>query len=44
VDQVRVEVDVVPLQGLQFAGAQAGVERGGVDGAVGWLKDVEERA
>ena len=38
-----VEVDVVPLQGLEFAEAEAGVEGGGVDGAVGGLEGVEER-
>jgi hypothetical protein len=44
VDEVVVEVDVVPLQGLEFAGAEAGVERGCVERAVAGLEGVEEGA
>jgi hypothetical protein len=44
VDEVGFEVDVVPVEGLEFACAEAGVEGGGIDGAVGGLERVEERA
>ena len=43
VDEVVVEVYVVPLEGLEFAEAESGVEGGGIDGAVGGLEGVEER-
>ena len=43
VDQVGVEVDVVPLQRLQFAEPQSGVEGSGEDRAVVGLEGVEER-
>jgi hypothetical protein len=35
VDEVVVEVDLVPVQGLEFAEAEAGVEGGGLDRPVG---------
>src|SRR5205823_3654919 len=44
VDQVGVEVDVVPLQRLQLAQPQHGVEGGGEDRPVVGLEGVEERA
>jgi hypothetical protein len=41
VDEVVGEVDVVPLEGLELAGAESGVESGGVDRAVGRLERVK---
>jgi hypothetical protein len=43
VDQVSGQVDIVPLQRLEFAEVEAGVQCGRVDGAVGGLEGVEER-
>ena len=42
VDQVVVEVDVVPLERLEFAEPEAGVEGGGVDRAVAEGERVEQ--
>jgi hypothetical protein len=36
VDEVCLEVDVIPLQGLEFAASQAGEEGRRVDRPVGW--------
>ena len=44
VDEVVCEVDVVPVERLEFAGSEAGVEGGGVDRAVVRVERVEERA
>jgi hypothetical protein len=43
-DQVSLEIDVAPVEGLQFAQAQAGVERGRPDRALEGRERVEQRA
>jgi hypothetical protein len=44
VDEVAGQVDVIPLQRLQFAQPQSRVESGGVDRPIVRLQGVEERA
>jgi hypothetical protein len=43
VDEVLFEVDVRPVEGLEFAESEAGVECGGPDRAVGGRKRLEKR-